>query len=113
MVQITELGYLGLNVSDAAAWKTYATEVLGMEWVDEGEKDRFHLRMDDWHHRITLNVTGKDALAYMGLRVAGGLELAEMEAQLKAMGIAHQVGSPEDCAERFVLGLLKLEDPFG
>ncbi|AIT82167.1 VOC family protein [Novosphingobium pentaromativorans] len=113
MVQITELGYLGLNITDVEAWKEFATQVLGMEWLDEGDGDRFYLRMDDWHHRITLHVTDEDDMAYLGLRVAGGGELAAMQQQLTEMGVAYSVGSAEECAERFVLGLLKLEDPYG
>ena len=113
MVQITELGYLGLSISDAEAWKEFATQVLGMEWLDEGDGNRFYLRMDDWHHRIVLHANGEDDMAYLGLRVAGGLELAEMERQLKAMGVAYRMATAEECADRFVLGMLKLEDPCG
>ena len=43
-VKVTELGYLGLSVSNVAAWKQYAAEVVGMQVVDEGETDRFYLR---------------------------------------------------------------------
>lgn len=45
MSVVTELGYLGLSVSDLAAWRAYAAEVAGMEVVDEGEGDRLYLRM--------------------------------------------------------------------
>ncbi len=31
MAQVTELGYLGISVSDAQAWRTYAGEVVGTE----------------------------------------------------------------------------------
>ena len=113
MVQITELGYLGLNVTDLAAWKIFSTEVIGLEWCDEGEANRVHLRMDDWHHRITLHVSDEDDLAYLGLRVAGGAELAEMAEQLSNYGASFRVASEEECAERRVLGMIKLEDPAG
>ncbi len=42
MVEFTQLGYIGISVSDAQAWKTYATEVVGLELVEKpGESDRF------------------------------------------------------------------------
>src|SRR3546814_7560997 len=66
MVGVTELGYLGLSVSDLDAWKSFACGVGGMEYVDEGEGDRAYLRMDKWHHRITLHADGGDDLAYLG-----------------------------------------------
>ena len=52
---VTELGYMGLSVSDLDAWKAFARDVLGLEVVDEGERDRCYLRMDYWHHRIVLH----------------------------------------------------------
>ncbi|MDF1819667.1 MAG: hypothetical protein P1U54_13585 [Immundisolibacteraceae bacterium] len=49
MVEITELGYIGISVSDAEAWKTYATEVIGFELVEEqGEDDRFYLVQENY-----------------------------------------------------------------
>jgi hypothetical protein len=31
MAVVTELGYLGLGVSNMAAWREYASQVLGLE----------------------------------------------------------------------------------
>ena len=60
MTGVTELGYLGLSVSDLDAWKRFACGIAGMEYVDEGEGDRAYLRMDKWHHRIALHRDGGD-----------------------------------------------------
>ena len=40
MTSVSELGYLGMSVTDLDAWRAYAAEVAGMEVVDEGESDR-------------------------------------------------------------------------
>lgn len=113
MSNVTELGYLGIAVSDASAWRRYATEVMGMQLVDEGEADRFYLRMDLWHHRIVVHAGGGDDLAYVGWRVAGAPELEQMAGKLKAAGIEFRRGTEQEAAERRVLGLLKLKDPAG
>ncbi len=113
MVQITELGYLGAYISDPKAWKEYASDVIGMEWLDEGEGDRFYLRIDEWHHRIALHAGGTDDLAYLGLRVAGPDEFKEMQDQLKRFKVPYRVGTEAECQERHVLAVLKFEDPFG
>ena len=70
MCSVTELGYLGLNVTNIDAWKTFARELVGAEWI--AKNDNTHLiRIDDWHHRIALHQHGsEDALAYIGWRVA-------------------------------------------
>ncbi|RVT39400.1 2,3-dihydroxybiphenyl 1,2-dioxygenase [Sphingobium algorifonticola] len=110
---IIELGYMGLSVSNADAWKNFAGKIMGLEISDEGEGDRFYLRMDEWHHRFVVHVDGQDDLAYMGWRVAGRQELDQAARLLEANGVEVTFGSPEEAAERRVLGLLKLQDPGG
>ena len=113
MSSVRELGYLGINVSNGDEWKRYASEVVGMEVVDEGEGDRFYLRMDQWHHRITVHVNGEDDLAYVGWRVADPGEFDDMAKKLKDAGISFKVGTQAQAEERRVLGLLKLTSPGG
>src|SRR6266851_6293648 len=100
MVKVVELGYMGIGVSDAEAWKKYATEVVGMELLDEGEGDRFYLRMDNWHHRIVVHTNGSDDLLYLGWRVAGPIELQEMEQQLREARVQYRVRTEKEAAER-------------
>lgn len=113
MVKVSELGYLGLTVSDVAAWRDYATQCVGFEVLDEGEADRFYLRMDSWHHRVVVHGGADDDLAYMGWRVADAAALEQMGRQLRDAGIGYRVGTADEAAERYVLGLIKLEDPSG
>jgi 2,3-dihydroxyethylbenzene 1,2-dioxygenase len=113
MVAVTELGYLGLTVTNLDAWRSYAAEVAGMEIVDEDEGDRLYLRMDQWHHRIALHAADSDDLAYLGWRVADPVEFDGMVTKLTAAGIAVTVASESEARERRVLGLAKLVDPGG
>lgn len=113
MAKVTELGYLGLSVSDLEAWRDYAAGIIGMQFVDEGEEDRAYLRMDLWHHRIVLHRDGGDDLAYLGWRVAGPVELEEVGERLGEAGYAYEVASEAEAADRRALGLLRLEDPGG
>ncbi|HXX48895.1 MAG TPA: VOC family protein [Myxococcota bacterium] len=110
---VTELGYMGLGVSDLDAWKAFARDILGLEVVDEGERDRCYLRMDYWHHRLVLQRDASDDLAYLGFRVAGPDEFVETQKQLADAGIEFRVGSLAEAEERRVLEVLKLADPGG
>lgn len=112
-VKVTELGYMGISVSSATEWKEYAAEVVGMEVVDDGEKDRFYLRMDSWHHRIVVHIGERDDLEYIGWRVAGPDELNAMAAKLEGAGYSFRFASEAEASERHVLGLIKLNDPSG
>lgn len=113
MVQVTELGYLGLGVSDLDAWIHMATDVVGLELVEGETAGTCYLRMDYWHHRIRLIADGSDDLAYLGLRVAGRSEFECMVARLEQAGLAVRVGSRDEAAERRVQAVMKLEDPSG
>jgi len=113
MIAVTELGYIGIGIQDEAAWIEYATKVVGMELRDEGEADRFYLRLDLWHHRIAVHRGAGDDLLYIGWRVSGRSEFEAMAGQLEAAGIAFRLGTEEEEFERHVLGLMKLTDPGG
>ena len=52
MAKVTSLGYLGIGVSDLAAWKTYALDVLGIEVIERGS--RLDLRYDEQVWRCLL-----------------------------------------------------------
>lgn len=113
MVQVTELGYMGLGVKNLDAWKDYAANILGLEVADEGEPHRCYLRMDNWHHRIILDQDGTDDLNYLGFRVAGSDEFRAMHQKLKDAGAELRIGSREEAADRRVLEVMKLKDASG
>lgn len=112
-IGVTELGYVGIGVEDLEAWQKFACDIMGLEWLDEGEGDRAYLRMDYWHHRIVLHNNGGDDLLYAGYRVAGPSEFQQFQVQLKQQEIAFELGSADLARERHVLELLTLTDPAG
>jgi 2,3-dihydroxybiphenyl 1,2-dioxygenase len=113
MTTITELGYMRIGVSNLDAWKEYATQILGLELVEEGEPRRCYLRMDSWHHRFILEEDGTDDLAALGLRVAGPEEFRAMDRKLREAGVAHEIGSQALAMDRRVLEIMTLDDPNG
>ena len=114
MSGVTELGYLGLSVSNLAAWKDYAAGLIGLEaFTEDGDARRLFLRMDRWHHRIVLVEDGGDDLLYLGWRVAGPVELDQMEDKLRQAGLAVERGSSTEAASRHVLALIRLRSPGG
>jgi 2,3-dihydroxybiphenyl 1,2-dioxygenase len=113
MTQVTELGYLTLGVSDIEAWKNFAAQVLGLEVVASDDPSKCFLRMDYWHHRITLVQDGSDDLKVSGLRVAGQDEFREMASRLKAAGVEIRLGSEAEAEARHVLDVMMVTDPNG
>lgn len=110
---VTELGYLTLGVSDLEAWKAFASQVLGLEVVPSLEPDKCYLRMDYWHHRVTLVRDDADDLLVAGLRVAGQDEFRDMASRLDAAGVVFRLGSQAEAEARHVLEVMMLADPNG
>lgn len=113
MASITQLGYLGIGVSDIKAWEQFATQTLGLQVSDKEDDGTLLLRLDDYHHRFLIHPTGEDDVAYLGWEVTGTHELRAMEEQLRAAGIEVQHGTREEAAARRVVELITYKDPSG
>ena len=70
MNEIQALGYVGLVARDLGAWRTYATEFLGLQAVAERGDETLRLRMDDHDWRIAIDAGDGDDIAYAGWQVA-------------------------------------------
>lgn len=113
MAGVTELGYVRFGVADLAEWREFASDILGLEVVDDGPQNTLFLRSDLWHHRIILEQDGADDLTAAGLRVAGAEEFAAMQKILTAASVPFELASTEQAAQRHVLQLMTLKDPAG
>ena len=113
MTSITQLGYLGIGVSDINAWEEFATQTLGLQVSNKEDDGTLLLRLDDYHHRFLIHPTGEDDVAYLGWEVTGTHELRAMEEQLRAAGIEVQHGTREEAAARRVVELITYKDPSG
>src|ERR1700675_2011277 len=65
---VSQLAYIGIGVSDMDAWKTFATDILGMQIIERADDGTVYLRMDENHHRIALHPSGEDDVIYIGLQ---------------------------------------------
>jgi biphenyl-2,3-diol 1,2-dioxygenase len=113
MVSVTQLGYLGLSVSNLGDWEKFATEVLGLQLAGKAEDGSLLLRMDEYHHRFIVSAGGADDLAFAGWEVPNQPSLMELAAQIRATGLEVRTGSAEDAALRGVAELIKFNDPSG
>jgi catechol-2,3-dioxygenase len=82
MASVTQLGYLGLSVSDPDQWEQFAARVLGLQPNGRDPDGSLFLRMDEYHHRFIILPTGKNDLADIGWEVATEAALDAMAEQL-------------------------------
>jgi biphenyl-2,3-diol 1,2-dioxygenase len=113
MTAITQLGYLGLSVSDTEQWEQFAARVLGLQPNGSEPDGALFLRMDEYHHRFILHPTGKDDLAYIGWEVATEAALNDVAERLRQGGVAVTPGTSEEADTRRVAALIKFADPSG
>jgi biphenyl-2,3-diol 1,2-dioxygenase len=112
-MSITGLGYIGLEVADIDAWRTWASDFLGTMEGTPSADGKLRLRIDDHAWRIALQQGSKDDVAWIGLEVAGPRELAALHERLARNGVEVESASGELLAERGVMGLIRCRDPEG
>ena len=106
---VSQLGYIGISVSDMDRWDAFAQEVLGMEVVERAEDGTVYLRMDEYHHRVALYPTGNDDLDHIGFQTANRKTLQATKESLLAAGVEYHQGTPEEIANRHVVDLIKFD----
>jgi len=106
---VSQLAYLGIGVSDLARWRTFASDVLGMQVVEGASDGGVYLRMDECHHRIVLHPSGEDDVVYVGLQAASHAEYEQSKEALRAAGVRITPGTPAEITQRRVLDLVKFE----
>ena len=113
MVSVTQLGYVGISVSNLEEWEHFATEVLGLQSNGVGDDGNLTLRMDEYSQRFVLSPGGKDDIEYVGFQVTDEPALQEMAEQLRQAGVEVTMGTPDEAKARKVEGLIKFDDPEG
>lgn len=113
MAGITQLGYLGLQVSDLAAWRNFAADVLGLELAAPRADGAVPLRIDERSHRVLLHEGRADDVAYIGWEVADEAALDAMRTRLDRAQIAFREGTGAERAARGVREMIHFEDPDG
>jgi len=108
---VAALGYLGLRGPDLAAWRSFATDVLGMQPAPESDAETLFLRMDERAYRVAVE-RGDGGLAYLGFELNSLAELDDLAVSLEAAGIAVK-DDPELAARRRVRTLIHCQDPAG
>lgn len=111
--RVSQIGYLGLGVSNLEKWREFAQEVLGLQDNGESANGDLFMRMDDYHHRFILSRNDADDLLYVGYEVQDEAALNAVAAQLRAYGIDVRAGSPEQTAARLVSRMICFDDPDG
>jgi 2,3-dihydroxybiphenyl 1,2-dioxygenase len=111
-MELTALGYIGVQSSQLEDWSTLATKLLGMQQVDRTGGTRA-FRMDDRKQRLLVNRCDGEGLGFMGFEVDSRADLDALAARLEANGVAVRRGDRALAGERQVAELVTFNDPAG
>lgn len=112
MSLVTQLGYIGFEVKDLAAWEDLTINVLGL-MKEETRNEGFDLRIDSYKRRIFIDKGDSDDVSVIGFEVKNQQALEHLIASLESAGIKTERGTSEDLALREVKGMVKCHDPSG
>jgi 2,3-dihydroxybiphenyl 1,2-dioxygenase len=106
---VSQLGYIGLEVSDMAAWECLARDVLAFDVSKPDKNGVVNLRMDEYSHRIALHPGKADDLIYAGWQVATKEDFESLKADLSARNIQIRNPDEDETKQRRVVDLFKFE----
>ncbi|MFF8594489.1 VOC family protein [Streptomyces sp. NPDC015220] len=112
-MDIRALGYLRLETTRLADWRTYALDLLGMVEASGTTEDTLRLRMDDRVQRLVVQAGAGDRLLAAGWEVANARALDEAARELEDAGFPVKQADAAELAERRVRGLIHVTDPCG
>ena len=110
---VTQLGYLGIGVSDLSGWKEFAASALGIQENGTGARGEVYFRIDDHHQRFARFPTGEDDLLHAGWEAKDAEAMRAIARQVRALSVEVTEASREEAAARMALGLIRFKDPDG
>jgi biphenyl-2,3-diol 1,2-dioxygenase len=113
MTQITQLGYIGLEVSNLAKWDQFAADVLGLCFAPGPQPGTRRLRMDDHQSRIILTEGPADDIAFAGWQCADSAAVEAFARHLDSEGVQWTLATKDELALRSVQKMLHFSDTVG
>jgi len=112
MGDVVQLGYVGIESRDIAAWRCFAAEVVGLEVMPGSDAEHTYLRMDEHHHRLVVHPGAGDDVAYIGWQLPDAQRLAQAVRRIEGLGTRVVRPPPEVAAARRVIDIVAFDDPF-
>lgn len=114
-MSVVQLGTLGFEVRDLAAWRNLAVDVLGMEARPRAKDSEapLYLRMDDRAYRLALFPAKREGVRWVGWETADEEGYEATVRRIVKWGVKLSRAKAAECRERRVTGLVRFVTPGG
>jgi 3,4-dihydroxy-9,10-secoandrosta-1,3,5(10)-triene-9,17-dione 4,5-dioxygenase len=110
---VQSLGYVVFETRDLKAWKTYATQVLGLAEAPASDDNTGLFRMDDRPFRLMARQGSAERFIAAGWEFASKADFDAAITRLRKAGVEVTEAGAADAKSRFVHGLARCQDPNG
>jgi len=110
---VRRLGYMEIGVSDLEAWRHFGRDVLACMVIDDPQRNRLLLRLDEYAFRIVVQGGGDDDLVALGWEMNDSRELDRLATTLRAEGKDLLQEQPASPRRHEVAGLAVFADRSG
>lgn len=111
-MELQALGYLVVGSSKLDEWRSFATELLGMQVVEHA-RSALALRTDARKQRLVIDPTLPEGRFIIGWEVKNAASLAALGGRLESAGIRVTVEPRSLADQRYVHDIVSFQDPAG
>lgn len=111
---VRSLGYVILGASDLDEWRTFGTQVLGLELAEQTDTS-LRFRMDEFAYRLQVELDAPLGVHTIGWAVKGADELTELIGRAEKYGyeVTHHGRGSDLARARNVVDIASFSDPDG
>ncbi|HWI29083.1 MAG TPA: VOC family protein [Stellaceae bacterium] len=111
MIRYQKLGYVELNVTDTGRSRSFYEQLVGLEFVGEGERGEVLLRCDADHHSLVLHQAAEPGLKRVGWMLEDEAQFAPLHDALSRHDVAWRELPHAECRARHLGRATRMVEP--
>ena len=109
----SNLGYFVFKATDLNAWRTFCTDIVGMQLSKLSNDNTLYLRIDNQQQRVVIEKSEEDDLSAVGWELASEQALDKLVRHIQSLGVTIIQADADFCKQRGVEKAFVCTDPNG
>ena len=110
---IRSMAYLGLLTPAAAEWRSFGSDILGLQGIEDGADASLRFRMDEADCRLWIHQGERNDIGYIGWTLADEQAAQALAGKVEATGASVSRATRDEADARKVAGYCWFIDPAG